>query len=147
MDKKELIEWFNENVFTINKESKDTSWDMTVQKDAEMFINSIINKTGECFSDVVFAELRQLFDEVITKTEEFLIKNNVPIQKDKPNYNRSICQLFLWKVLKAFEYNGKKIVNCPKCNQPKEFDLTKVPVGEKFEYMCDKCGIKHYIKL
>lgn len=147
MNKKEIVEWFNENVFTINKDSKDPTWDRTTQKNAEVVINSIIDKTGECYSDIVFAELRQLFDEVILITNKFLKKNGVELQEDKQNYNRSICQLFLARVVKLFEYNGKEIVKCPKCNNPKEFDLTKVPVGAKFDYECEKCGTRIYIKL
>lgn len=143
MDKKELIDWINENVFTEDKKSKDKTWDLTVRKYAEVVINSIIEKKGEVWSPYVIEELKQLFNEVISITENFLIKNGVELQQDKNNFNRSICQLFLLKIVKFFEYDGKIVTYCPRCKKRIEFDLTKVPVKTKFDTRCD-CGANIY---
>ena len=40
-----------------------------------------------------------------------------------------------------------KSVVCPFCGNQKVFDLTKVPANVKFDYICEKCGSRHYIKL
>lgn len=95
--------------------------------------------------DIFFEELKQLFDEVISTTEKFLVKNNVEMQTEKNNFNRSVCQLFLLKVLKFFEYDGKIVKQCPTCHKKIEFDLTKVPVGIKFDTKCE-CGTNIYLK-
>ena len=43
--------------------------------------------------------------------------------------------------------NNIKQIKCPTCGNLKEFDLTKIPVGVKFDYKCEKCGTIHMIKL
>ena len=43
--------------------------------------------------------------------------------------------------------NNIQEVKCPNCGNIIEFDTNKVPTNVKFDYVCSKCGMRHYIKL
>lgn len=99
------------------------------------------------FSATIFKELKKLYDEILLKTEDFLIENGAPLKKESNKFNRAICRLFLLKIMKTFEYDGKKRIECSYCKNVKEIDLTRAIAGEKVDSICEKCGTRCYFAI
>ena len=88
------------------------------------------------------------------KIEEKFLSYGVDLPfKDKTK--RDIIDEFRTKTKEIKKYldnksqmNGNlKDIKCPCCGHVTTFDLTKAPVGIKFDYICENCGANHYIKL
>lgn len=103
----------------------------------ELFVEYLFkfnkNTIGSIYAKNVSSIQRDI--NVILNSWKYLCEQN---ENEKPLKND--------ETIKGFTKNIEEI-KCFRCGNVRKFDLTKVPRGVKFEFICEKCGAINIVKL